>query len=499
MKILFFKKYVFSLGKIFSYCLAILLGIDLLASTQYLIIVQPESYQVFRRIRDPGKVNPATLRPKFQPKLQLIQDVVTNEEFNRVSARYKNNQKALSELADRFNEEEVRNWVKNWFKDSEIEYIQNILRNYSSYAGSEIKDTSGFEKLIFPVLLHLWLDRANAKIVHLPAMHGDGGAELLEQFILSGKETAESQGKEFILLLEYLSLGQKFFISFLADKGLSITLEELFTQQQYRETLREAFKEEQSIVIGYIEDLNNGIMPSSIKDDPFAYRLFSIIIENKIKMVMEECDFSKDTDFEAKRLAMLADDIILEKIKKAVWDGDVDTVLSQSREFINTTLQSMQIRDTNIIKQATGIAKPNTYIQIIMGGGHQLTAKAKNLIQISKEEELPLYYDPLWQVILRKIFSLETEDEEENFLRMFPYVFARYLIKKYSMYLPEIQYETDALRISAGVASRWEKQDCLKLAAALREGEPSDSQAQMYFRLWIVLNGTEEEKRIFKF
>ncbi len=472
------------------------LGINLSVSSQNLDVSSPKCFPLFRRVHDLDKINSAAFRAKIEPKLRIIYTAVTQGKLDGIKAIYNNSQESLNALAGKLDQEEIKKWAKNWFQDSEIEHIKNILRNYSSYSSADIESISGFSKTEFPAVLYLWLELADTKIVHLPMMHDDGGAELLKEFILSGKKTADEQGKEFILLLERLSLGANFFIRFLAEKGLSITLEELFTEQQYRETLREAFRAEERVIMGFLEDLSKGTITPAMEKDQFCNKLFPLIIDNKIKIAMEEYDFSKDSDLEAKRLAMLASNIIMKKISDAAWKGDIDGVLFHSREFIDAAMRSMQIRDMNIVRQATAIAGADTHVQIIMGAGHQLTAKADNLVQISREEGLSVYYAPLWEVLRKKIFSLEVVDEEKDILTMFPYIFAGYLMKKYEMFLPQLKYAVDVARISAAVASRWEKQDCLNLAAALRQGEP---QAQICFEVWVLLHGTEEEKMIFRF
>jgi hypothetical protein len=400
----------------------------------------------------------------------------------------------LKELAEKLNDDGVRTLLKTWFTDSEIKYLQEIFRNYPRYSAQEILSLTGVEKSNFPLLFHLWLEKARSRIVHLPVMHGSGGMELLEDLILSAREEARSEKRDIILLIEFPSLGSDFFESFLRREGLQISLMELLTDPTYREVLRRAFEIEQVVVLKMIRE---GTIVSLFQTDPFTFELFSFLATHRIHFEVESYDFSKDSDLEAKRLAMLAEYGFLEEIESAVFKGDVDSAIRYSQEFIDAVIQSQEIRDKNIAAKAAWFASPQRDVYIIMGAGHYPSIAARDLIPISRQESLPVYFTPLWKIISAKIRSQPVEDERKLLLQLFPLFVARHLMNKYKMYLPsEYQSDVEILRISAQVAERWKEEDCLGLAEALRSGEP---QAQIYFISWIIKNGTEEEKAIFRY
>ncbi len=437
-----------------------------------------------RRIKDA-----LPLKSILEPKLELVKLALPNSELTQAEQSFKDSQEELNKLADRLSESRVKESLELSYP--QIKELQDILRDYASRKSSEIESKTGFSKLAFPGLLHLWIEKG-------PFYKGEDtivyGAHYSKYDFVPFRDVAEKKLKEaksknmhFLIIEEYGSLSLEFLRELFTYLNIPVSLEEALTVPEYLEILKRIHEGEKKKTLEENKAFQKGEIPARYQGgSEFHRELGEFFAENRLEVIIE------DLDFEDWRRAMLFF-LYSERAWQFLKQADIEKYIYWMKESVVQLARSAAHRDKRFLQQLEGLSRPNLMVVSRRGVMHLVEEGEKRGFKITNNFAAGKSFLPPHEIV-RSIIegkSLPASKERELFLKHIPanilFPYAQQHIKRDTLFI------FDMLR---HIVDRWDELTILKLVDAYSN---SETEAINFILEWLKKSGTQEEKKLFGF
>lgn len=416
-----------------------------------------------------------SLSTRIKPKLELIKLTLSNQEINQAKQLFKNNPDELNKLADKLSNPKIKNSLE--LTDSELKQLQNILRNYTQYSSSQIEKETGFSKLAFPALLHLWIEKGpfykGKTTVIFTGHRNKADFEIVKMEWEKLIQEAEERGMEVVFVFEDLPLVEEdldFFYEVLGDPY------SIFKGHKLDSYLQEYLKkncEKLQEITSYL--LKGEFPPNYVLPPKFQFETHKFVAEQKREVIFEKVSLQALKEEWLSRFAKAeAFGCLFEK-------GDLETYMNKMwLSFIHTS-NAYKLRDMDFQELIEKLSKPNRYILSYRGCRHLIRARETEgyIIEEKRPENFPVEPEDL---LVKKLMTGEPISEEtkrEMLLRNIIWFLGYELLKKST---PEIGSKR-LWDILDSIAQRWTEEETLLLVDNFKQkGKEAGFE---YFLNWI--------------